>query len=295
MHDLIVAGLLALAALSMPSTQERAPRASDARTRDIYVSVVDRNGKPAAGLGIADFTVREDGVAREVVNVAPATEPLTISVLVDDSEAATQAIPFMRDGLSAFVEAVSGKAEVAIATFGERPTSQIDFTTSTEALKKTAGRLFQRSGSGSYLLDALIEASRGLEKRAPKRGAILVLTTEGVEFSNRSYQQVLAAIRNSGATLHVISLGQPSLSQADEMRNRNMAIAEGTAQTGGRRDQVLALSGLPDRLKQVAEDLTNQYVVTYGRPESLIPPEKVQVSVSRAGLTARARTRLAER
>jgi hypothetical protein len=48
---------------------------------------------------------------------------------------------------------------------------------------------------------------------------------------------------------------------------------------------------LKPRLKQVASELTNQYVVTYGRPETLIPPEKIDVTVSRPGLTARARTR----
>jgi hypothetical protein len=95
--------------------------------------------------------------------------------------------------------------------------------------------------------------------------------------------------------LHVLALGQPSSSQEDEMRNRNIVIAEGTAKTGGRRDQVLALSGLPDRLNQVADELTNQYVVQYGRPEQLIPPEKVQVSVTRSGLTVRARTRATDR
>ncbi len=35
------------------------------------------------------------------LNVAPATEPLTISLLVDDSEAASEAIQFMREGLPA--------------------------------------------------------------------------------------------------------------------------------------------------------------------------------------------------
>ncbi len=67
------------------------------------------------------------------------------------------------------------------------------------------------------------------------------------------------------------------------MRNRNIVIAEGTSKTGGRRDQVLALSGLTDRLNQVADELTSQYVVTYGRPDQLVPPEKVQVSVTRPG------------
>jgi len=89
-------------------------------------------------------------------------------------------------------------------------------------------------------------------------------------------------------------LGQPSDSTADEMRERNIVIGDGTAKTGGRRDQVLALSGLTDRLNLVADDLTNQYVVQYGRPEQLIPPEKVQVTVKRQGLTVRAKTRAAD-
>ncbi|HET9809203.1 MAG TPA: hypothetical protein VFQ66_05855, partial [Candidatus Limnocylindria bacterium] len=65
--------------------------------------------------------------------------------------------------------------------------------------------------------------------------------------------------------------------------------------TGGRRDQLLAESAIPDRLRLVARELANQYAVTYARPETLIPPEKVQVSVSRPDLTVRARTRVAGR
>jgi hypothetical protein len=72
-------------------------------------------------------------------------------------------------------------------------------------------------------------------------------------------------------------------------------IAEGTAKTGGRRDQVLAHSGLTDRLNQVADELTSQYVVQYGRPDQLVPPDKVQISVSRPGVTVRARTRATDR
>jgi VWFA-related protein len=305
MQHVIVALTLALAFIAEPplSTSardvgqdtERAPRASDKRTRDIYVSVVDGSGKAVTGLTAADFTVREDGVAREVTSAGPATEQLTISLLIDDSQAATDAIQFMRDAVPSFVQRLSGKADIAIATIGERPTSQIDYTGSTEALKKIVGRLFQKTGSGAYLLDGIVEVSRGLQKREPKRPHIVAISTEGPEFSNRSHQQVLDALYASGATLHVLALGQPSDSQADEMRERNIVVGDGTAKTGGRRDQVLALSGLTDRLNLVADELTNQYVVEYGRPDQLIPPEKVQVSVKRQGLTVRAKTRATDK
>ncbi len=70
-----------------------------------------------------------------------------------------------------------------------------------------------------------------------------------------------------------------------------MLIGEGTSRTGGRRDQVLALSGLPERLKQAADELVHQYVLTYSRPDTLIPPEKIEVSTTRPGVTVRAPTR----
>jgi hypothetical protein len=56
---------------------------------------------------------------------------------------------------------------------------------------------------------------------------------------------------------------------------------------------VLASSGIPEALLRVADDLLNQYVVTYGRPDRLIPPEKLQVTSTKPGVTVRARTRVA--
>ena len=50
-----------------------------------------------------------------------------------------------------------------------------------------------------------------------------------------------------------------------------------------------------ERLLQLAGELLNQYAVTYARPETLIPAEKVHVSVNKPGLTARARTRLPQK
>ena len=108
MQHVIVAIALALAVLAEPQDTQRTPRASDKHTRDIYVSVVDGSGKPVTGLTAEDFTVREDGVVREVTSAGPATEQLTISMLVDDSQAAADAIQFMRDAIPAFVQRLNG-------------------------------------------------------------------------------------------------------------------------------------------------------------------------------------------
>lgn len=289
-----LAALVAFAPI-LQQQEPRQPAASDARARDVYVSVLDSKDQPVSGLAVADFVVREDGTAREVLRVRPATDPLQIVLLVDDSQALTPALQPMREGLTKFVEKMQGHAEIGIVTVGERPTSLVQPTTDPNALKRGISRVFARPGAGAYMLEGIQEVSEGFQKRKAERPAIVAITMEGVEFSNLQYDTVLKTLDQSGATLHVESVGMPNRVMSDEWRNLNMVIAEGTKNSGGRRDQILAVSGIPEALLRVAEDLNNQYVVTYGRPERLIPPEKLQVTVSRPGVTVRARTKVSGR
>lgn len=295
-HALSALGLAVLAlGLVAPTAQAPRPSAADARTARVHVSVLGPRSVPVAGLAAGDFSVREDGVAREVLRAEPATDPLQVVLLVDDSQAATDALQPLREGLTAFVDALEGRAEIGIVTVADRATSLVPSTRDTAALKKGITRIFARSGSGAYLLDGIMDVSRGFSRRKAERPVIVAVTMEGVEFSNLQYQTVLEALEASGAALHVLSVGTPASSMADEMRNRNQVIAEGTERTGGRRDQILTPSGLAEALPRMAAELLNQYVVTYSRPEALIPPEKLRVTVSRPDVTVRARTRTAGR
>jgi Ca-activated chloride channel homolog len=292
---LLTSTVLACVGAAITIEGQRSQRPSESRSRQVYVSVVDNSGKPVTGLTAADFSVREEGATREVLNAGPATDPITIAIGVDDSEASRQYIQFFRDALTGFVKKLDGKAQIALTTFGERPTVLVDYTDSTAALQKGITRIFARQGGGAYLLEALVELSQGMQRRenAPRKAIVIITVEAGPEFSNLYSKNVLDALKRGGATLHVLAMGTPSSSDSDEMRNRNISIAEGTELTGGRREQVLAESGLGDRLLQLADELTNQYVVSYSRPESLIPPEKLQVTVTKPGLTVRAPKRAA--
>src|SRR5690349_23140397 len=96
-----------------------AQQGADVRTRQIYVSVLDQKGVPVPDLTPADFVVREDGQVREVLDAKIADDPLQVALLIDDSQAATDATTYLREGLTAFLERLHGKAETALITVGE--------------------------------------------------------------------------------------------------------------------------------------------------------------------------------
>jgi hypothetical protein len=179
------------------------------------------------------------------------------------------------------------KNEVAIIAIGERPTVFTNYTFNQAELKKGIDRIWSMPGSGAYLLDGILEVCQGFKKRGAQRPVIVAILSEGPELGNRQHHQVLDPLRASGAAFHAITLGSPSSSLSDEMRNRNLVLDEGPRATGGRREELLTSMALDGKLKLLADELTHQYTVTYARPQSLIPPERVTVAAARPGMTAR--------
>ena len=283
-----LAGILAATVVFVGAgTEVRADEQAGVRERAIYTSVVDKDGEPVTGLGMNDFVVREDGTRREVLRVSRAVEPILIALLVDNSQATSNDIRNMRDGLTKFVQQMHKEHEIAIVALGDRPTILQDYTRNAELLNQAIGRLFAVPGSGMTLLDAIVEVSRGLEKREGPRAVIIPVITDGTEFSNRHYRQVVDAVKGSGAGLHAVTIGTFPASMADPMRNRASVLDEGPRVTGGQRITVLSSMAVEQALEKLARELNNQYKVVYGRPESLLQPETVTVTVTRPGLSAR--------
>ena len=97
---------------------------------------------------------------------------------------------------------------------------------------------------------------------------------------------MLDPLRASGSVPY-ITIGHSSGSLSDEARNRDIVIDQGPRTTGGRREEILTGMALTGTLKQLADELTHQYRVTYARPQTLIPPQRVTVAAAKPGLTAR--------
>jgi von Willebrand factor type A domain len=262
MTSLLMRACLAALVVALASV----PPSAQSREHAMYVSVLDRDGKPVMDLKPDEFVIRENGARREVLRASRATTPLDVAVIVDNSQAATPFTNDLREAMRTFVRALGGTNRMALIGAAERPTVLQDYSTDPAALMKGVDRVFAQPGSGAYVLQAIIEVSNGMQKREPPRPVIVVVATDGPEFSDR---------------MHDLDLS------SDEARERAIVFDRGTRDSGGRYDNVLASQALPAKLTQVAEELKNQYIVTYSRPEALIRPDTFEVTSSRPGLTVR--------
>jgi VWFA-related protein len=265
---------------------------ADAQTTEhtAYVSVLDKAGHPVGGLGVADFSVKEDGREREVLRAGRTSDPIDLAVIVDNSFASQPHILDIRKALGAFFEKMAEQqAVIAIIGMADRPTVLMDYQSGAGETKKGIERIFAQPGSGMVFQDTVISALNGLTRRDNPRRAVLVITGEGTDFSNTPYQNTLDAIKGSGAAFHVLQLTDRTAAAVrdDNARERAIVIDQGTEDSGGRRQDVLSSMAYGDALALVAEDLGNQYKIVYGRPGVLVPPKTFKVSVKKPDLTAR--------
>ena len=279
---LAVVSLLAAA----PLVAQKAP--AKGRTRQIFVSVVDRAGAPVLDLQPADFDVIEGGVKRTIVRAGLATSPMRVGLLVDTSDAAAPALNQIRAALAQFLDALPPEHEVVLLSTGLQLRVRVPPTFNRGKLKDAAAGLFT-DGGGTALMDGVLETDDRFMKKAENRWPVFViLTSDGAENSagahENEFNRWLASIGPRGISGHVIVIKSRGNGLTEIVAN---SIAENS---GGRYDVVNTASSLPDKMKALASSLADDFNVARTRYQVDFASDSpanasVDVGVAREGIT----------
>jgi hypothetical protein len=294
----LAASLLALALLPSPATADRDATQSATSAQLVFATATDLRKAPVTDLRATEFVVKEDGKECAVIAVERATAEMQVAILVDDN--GTGIFHF---GLNGLGELLQGRAQIALSVITNQVQKVFDYTT--DAKTWSAG--FARTGvrpstpEGGQLLEGVFSSATELKRREARRPVIIVLTVGGEEQSPLPSRQVLDELRRSRASLHVLFVNSPAVrpvkpagTPADLLEgnfNLSRVLGDGPKESGGANREVLAMKALSVEVQQIARDLLNQYVVTYTRTETRNPPQRLQVSVLRSGVTIIAPTR----
>lgn len=273
--------------------------------RIIYASVLDRSGRPVTAVVATDLIVRENNIERAVVQVDRAIDRFDIAVLVDTSQDAEAFISDFRRGLVEFVRAIGDRHEIAFMSFGQRSRRLVDYTHDPVTLLSGVGRLVVSRGSGAYLMDTLVDASLDLQIREQPRREVVVITSEGREFSERASTEVVGEVLRSGVSVDAFvvvgthqgvgpafesgppRLPSPAVAQEQSDVERAAALDEVIKRTNGRRENLPTSGMLGEKLRDLAARLNNQYRVTYDAPPRLTPPASIEIVTRRPDLRVR--------
>lgn len=284
--------LAALSGLTVVATAAPAP--PEQTTRHTYVTVVDNDGQPVTDLTPADFRLRENNRDRDIVSVEPATEPMHIALMLE--EALTPA-GGARQGLFEFVKQMQGKAEMSLVVVGLSNRVAVPATMDANALVAGLNDLpLSQRQQVNHVLEGIGEMARVFQKDRPTRPVMVMVALDSQQVSSEQAQSVLDLLRDSNAQLHVVSVETPQMaldpSQMMESSGRAQVLGDGPKQSGGRQWPVTALTAIPKAMLSIANDLSNQYKITYTLPAGTDPSDRLNVTTNRRGVTLRAATRI---
>lgn len=268
------------------------PQAAGAADRQLFMLVTDASGEPLLDIRADEVVLEQQGAECTVKDVQRDAGPMKVALLVDNSDAAAQSLNPLRDGLSAFLDALPPEHEVGLFTIAGQARRRVDFTTDRGELQERATGLFVERNTGVVYLDGLVET---WERRFDDDDAwpvFVVLVYDGAEAS-RSVQQdefneFVGELRARAATVHAVLVstrGGGLQTEVSTFLTRN---------TGGTYRALAAPTALPDVFGELAAAMGAQHQAVRDRHRIVYAcePDDASGSIGAGVRRAGARVRL---
>ena len=244
-------------------------------TGAVAISVIDRSGAMVTDLRAEEVTLKEAGQARAVQRVERDQRPLALAVLVDSSDVMGKGyLRDLADPVMDFLAALPKEVDRTLMTIGTPP----EVLGLDDAAQARAALRARPSFGKLSLYDGIAEACNRLAQRRASRRAIVVVMTD--RFSEEDRQKALdAAARATPLVLAVQFLGAGAYASG---------LDSIVKWSGGRYDQVGAVSGVGKTLMKLVPELDAPWLVVYETP-SAAEKRSVEVKVARKDTKVRVR------
>ena len=240
---------------------------------------------PVTDLTAKDFNVRDGGQIVEVTAADHTTTPLSIELIVENTQPPMGVTPPTRDlrtSLQAFVKTIrAGSPDVQIGMFTDAGASvpAVNVGAPAADLDKAIDHLAPSPQTAGVLLESLVDASHALAKvPAPRRAIVTVDFAAPDPTSDTVLQSIESAVFQSGATLWSVSVSGTTA----ETPSRDAVLNALTVASGGHREAIVGSTGLQSQLKTIANSLMSQYTLRFARPAGDLKALKIETPKGKA-------------
>jgi Ca-activated chloride channel family protein len=260
----------------------------------VNLIVTDAKGQYARGLTAKDFTIFENDAPQPIDKFLAEETPFAAAILIDTSGSMDYKFGLVRAAAASFIDHIREDDQVAVYGFNDKIKLFQDFSDLHDISEYVWDA---KAENHTRLYDCADEAIIALEKRSEKRKAILLIS-DGWDTTSRSatFASVIKKALALGITMYSIDLVEDSArtgSSSDVLglRRGQAEMKEFASQTGGRYVHSPQGDKLEEAFTGIVDELRNQYTITYYPANQKRDGRwrKLNVNVSRAGLTTRTR------
>lgn len=248
---------------------------------EVYVSVVDKDGRPVKGLTQADFELVEDSRPQAISTFVAGDFPLTAALALDASfSMAGRPLQTVKGAGKAFLQALRPEDESLIVGMSSR----VEVLAGPDVPRpRQMSAIDGLSAWGTTTLYDSVIASIDAVDGARGRRALVILSDGDDRYSEATSDVTLMRARRSNVMVYPVALG----------RERPGIFAELSSLTGGRSFHSRDYTGVDQIMVRIAEELREQYLLGYTptRPPVSGANEwrSIGVRVKRVGVSVRAR------
>ena len=277
----------------------------------VFLSVNARSvaGGFVSGLIQEDLQVYENGVKQEILNFYSEGVPVNVVLLIDISGSTREAQGEIQRAALGFASSLSDEDRVAIITFNDAPRLILNWTNDIEKVELALGSIYAKGST--VFNDALYVTFDDLLAKVEGKKAVIALT-DGIDTNSMVEPEdtMNLAIR-SEAMVYVVSKleeywagaiaariafqsrGQlvPRVLKDPFILSAKRFLERLAQQTGGTVLDTTVFGSLGDVYRQVAEELKNQYYISY-IPSNILKDGKwrdIEVRARRSGVVVSTR------
>ncbi|HKD07551.1 MAG TPA: VWA domain-containing protein [Bryobacteraceae bacterium] len=294
--------LLALVTVAVAITAQEVPFRSESRVVQVPVTVSNEKGTHVDGLKLRDFTVLDDGQERAISldTFGTGMAPISLAIAIETSAISKPALARIHRIGSMIQPLVIGRrGEAAVLTFDDRLSWRLNFTSDSDAIRKTIASLAPGDSLQSHMLDAVVDVADAMKERKGRRILLLICEArdrgsrakleEAIEAVEREGVEVFAATYSAQAqaqTANPDDLPAPIgpnyfnvFSELSRAGKTSHAIAL-TQATGGAHYMFLREHGVEKAIENLGVDVHAQYILSFPQPSDARGMRRIDVSMS---------------
>ncbi|HZQ92896.1 MAG TPA: VWA domain-containing protein [Terriglobales bacterium] len=247
-----------------PENPQDAPATTlkvDVKLVNVYVSVLDANGSPVAGLTRDNFRLAEDDEPQKIaVFDREAEQPLSIVLAIDTSLSTRKDIRLELESARRFVHTILRPVDrLSLYQFDEVVKEMVPFTADLKAIDRGIDGV--RVGSATAVFDAVYLGSEALSGRRGRK--VLVIVTDGGDTASQvDYLEARREALTAEALVYSVII-VPIASSAGRNTGGEHALIQLSKDTGGKYFYADTTARLDEVFHKIDEELRTQYLLGY--------------------------------